>query len=109
MENMVLAFLIVLRKLKHYFQSFQIIVLTEHPLESIIENPQATRRIAKWVTKLKPYSIRYESRMTIKRQVLVDFIAEFTPGVPAHSNLPKGWTLNVDEPQTTRILISRLS
>ena len=47
MEKMVLALFVVSRKLKHYFQSFQIIVLMEHPLKRIIENLQATGQIAK--------------------------------------------------------------
>jgi len=47
MEKMVLAPFVISRKLKHYFQSFQIVVLTEHPLKNIMENPQTTGRIAK--------------------------------------------------------------
>ena len=35
--------------------------------------------------------------MAIKGQVLVDFIIECTPGASAQSDLPEGWTLNVDE------------
>ena len=96
MEKMVLALFVVSRKLKHYFQSFYIVTLTEHPLKSIVENSQVTGRIAKWATELKPYSIRYEPRTTIKGQVLSDFIAEFTPGLPAPCNLLEGWVLNED-------------
>ena len=46
--------------------------------------------------KLKSCGIKYESRTTIKGQVLADFITEFTPRAPVQSDLPKGWTLNVD-------------
>jgi len=53
MEKMVVALFVVPRKLKYYFQSFQIIVLMEHPLKSIVENPQAMGRIAKWAIELK--------------------------------------------------------
>ena len=96
MKKMVLALLIVLRKLKHNFQSFRIVMLTEHPLKSIVENPQATERISKWATELKPYGIKYKSRTTIKGQVLKDFIAEFTPRASAQSDLLDGWILNID-------------
>ena len=41
MKNLVLLS-ITTRKLKRYFQSFPIIVLTEYPLKSVVENPQAT-------------------------------------------------------------------
>ena len=72
MEKMVLTLFVISRKLKHYFQYFHIIVLTEHPLKSIMENPQATGRIIKWVTELRPYGIKYESRTVIKEQVLAE-------------------------------------
>jgi len=42
-----LALFIILRKLKHYFQNFAITVLTEHPLRSVMKNPEATGRISK--------------------------------------------------------------
>lgn len=67
----------------------------EHPLKSIMENPQATEWIAKWAPELKPYGIKYESRTTIKRH-LVDFIAEFTMGPSTLCNLLGGWVLNMD-------------
>jgi len=38
-------FICVSRKLKQYFQSFQIVGLTEHPLKSIVENLQVKGRI----------------------------------------------------------------
>jgi len=43
----VLALFIISRKLKHYFQTFSVTVLTEHPLRSVVENPEATWRISK--------------------------------------------------------------
>ena len=48
LEKLVLALLIISRKLKHYFQTFPITVLTEHPpLRSIVKNLEVTRRISK--------------------------------------------------------------
>ena len=83
MEKLALALFITSRKLRHYFQSFMITVLIEHPLRSIIENPEATGRIVKWGAELNPYDIKYEPRTAIKGQVLADFITEFTPGASA--------------------------
>jgi len=93
---MALALFIVSRKIKYNFQSFQIIVLIEHSLKSIRENPQATKRVTKWTMDLKPYGIKYQPRTIIKGQVLADFIAEFTPGAPAQSNLLEGWILSIN-------------
>ena len=55
---MILALFIISRKLKHYFQTFSIIIFTDHPLRSIVENPEAVRRISKWASELRPYGLR---------------------------------------------------
>ena len=47
MEKLALALFITSRKLRYYFHSFPITVLMEHPLQGIIENSEATGRIAK--------------------------------------------------------------
>jgi len=80
----------------NYFQSFPIVVLTEYPLKTIVENPKANDRIAKWVTEIKPLEVTFEPRTAIKGQTLADFIAEFTPGPPPQNNSLKGWILNAD-------------
>ena len=69
LKKLVPTLFIVLRKLKHYFQTFSIIVLTEHPLRSVVENleenPQATGMISKWSLEISPYGLRYEPRTAI--------------------------------------------
>jgi len=80
LEKLVLAPFIILRKLKHCFQTFAITVLTVHPLRSIMGNLKATRRISKWASELRSYGLRYEPKAAIKSQVLADFIADFTSG-----------------------------
>jgi len=85
-----------MRKLKHYFQSFPIVVPIEYPLRTIMENPEANGRIVKWVMKIKPRGVTFEPRTAIKGQILADFIAELTLGPPLHNNSLKGWILNVD-------------
>ena len=57
-----LALCIISRKLKHYFQTFPIMVLTEHPLRSIVENSKETGRISKWASELRSYGLKYEPR-----------------------------------------------
>jgi len=82
--------------LKHYFQSFTIVVLTEYPLRTIVENLEANGRIAKSITEIRPLGVTFEPRTLIKGQILADFIVEFTPGSPPQSNLLKELILNVD-------------
>jgi len=55
-------------------------------LRSVMENPEATRRISKLASELRSYGLRYEPKATIKGQVLADFIADFTSGVTEHAD-----------------------
>ncbi|KAF8670522.1 hypothetical protein HU200_050542 [Digitaria exilis] len=77
-QKMVYAILIAQRKLRHYFDAHHVTVVTEHALGEVINNREATGRIAKWSLKLTGYGISYTPRSTIKSQVLVDFVAEWT-------------------------------
>ena len=54
------------------------------PLNDIINNHDATGRIAKWAIELLPFDITYKPRRAIKSQVLADFVAEWT-----EAELPK--------------------
>ena len=66
------------KKLVQYFDAHPITVVTSFPLGEIINNQDATGRIAKWALELMAYGITYTPRTTIKSQALVDFIAEWT-------------------------------
>ena len=69
--------LIAKRKLRHYFESHPLIVVTSFPLGEVVQNQDATGRIAKWALELMGQGISYASRMAIKSQVLANFIAEW--------------------------------
>ena len=75
------------RKLQHYFQECSITVASEVPLNDIINNRDATGRIAKWAIELLPFDITYKPRRAIKSQVLADFVAEWT-----EAELPKEYS-----------------
>ena len=62
------------RKLKHYFQGHPITVVSSAPLGDIIQNREATGRIAKWAIELGPHGLKYTPRTAIKSQALMDFI-----------------------------------
>jgi len=85
----VLALFIISRKLKHYFQTFPITVLIEHPMRSIVKNSKASRRISKWCSERRSYGLRYEP-MTAIKEVLADFIVDFTPKAAEQADLLKG-------------------
>ena len=54
------------QKLGHYFQECSITIASEVPLNDIINNRDATGRIAKWAIELLPFDITYKPRRAIK-------------------------------------------
>jgi len=53
------------------------VVVASALLRDVVQNHDASGRMAKWATKLMGYHITYVPRTVIKSQVLVDFIAEW--------------------------------
>lgn len=66
-------------KLRHYFESRGIHVMTNFPLRMVLRNPELTGRMSKWAIRLSIYDISYEPRTAIKSQALADFVDDFSP------------------------------
>ena len=62
------------RKLPHYFAEHPITVVCDSAISSILNNPQATGRVLQWGIELAPHDITYLPRLSIKSQILPDFI-----------------------------------
>ncbi|GJR28291.1 reverse transcriptase domain-containing protein [Tanacetum coccineum] len=75
-EKLVLALVHAARRLGRYFQGHTIKVITDKPISQILNNQEATGRLAKWGIKLEAYGIKYAPRSAIKGQVLADFQAD---------------------------------
>jgi hypothetical protein len=56
LEKVLYVVLMPSRKLRHYFQSYHIIVPSSHPLIDIIRNREATRRFGKWAAELNEFT-----------------------------------------------------
>ena len=65
------------RKLRHYFHDHTVMVVSKAPLKEIINNADATGRVAKWGIELAAFDIQYKPRTAIKSQVLADFVADW--------------------------------
>ena len=65
-------------------------------MRTIVENSEATRRLSKRASEMRPYGLRYKPRTVIKGNVLADFIADFTLETTEHAEQLEGWILNVD-------------
>ncbi|KAL0319852.1 UNVERIFIED_CONTAM: Ribonuclease HI [Sesamum radiatum] len=66
------------RKLRPYFQSHPVVVLTNHPLKKILADPNISGRMVKWSIELSEHGIEYQIRPAIRAQPLADFISELT-------------------------------
>jgi hypothetical protein len=78
-EKVLYAVLMASRKLRHYFQSHNIIVSLSQPLKGIIRNREASGRIGKWAAELNEFIIDFVHKFSIKSQALADFITDWTP------------------------------
>ena len=65
-QKLLYTVLIAKRKLCHYFESHPMTVVMSFPLGEVVQNQDATGRIAKWTLELMGQSITYASRMAIK-------------------------------------------
>ena len=54
------------RKLRHYFLTHQIIVVSEAPLSNILNNANATGRVSMWGIEVDPHSLTYMKATSIK-------------------------------------------
>ena len=95
MEKLALAVVTAVRKLRPYFQSHSMIVMTSQPLRTILQSPSQSGRLAKWAIELSEYDIEYKPRTSSKAQVLEDFIIELVPKEDSSSSNTK-WRLHVD-------------
>ena len=78
MEKLALALVIASRKLRPYFHSHTIRVLTNYLLRQILQKPDTSGHLLKWAIELSQFDIKFIPRPVIKGQALADFIIEFT-------------------------------
>ena len=88
LERMALAVITSVRKLRSYFQSHTIEVLTNQPLRTVMQNTNQSGRLSKWAIELSEHDIVFKNRTTAKSQVLVDFLIELAPELEQDLILP---------------------
>ncbi|GJW36402.1 reverse transcriptase domain-containing protein [Tanacetum coccineum] len=102
MEKVVLALVHASKRLRRYFQAHPIIVITDHPIKNILSNPEVAGRMQKWSIQLGEFGIHYRPRVSVKGQVLSDFIIERPKeegqddSAKEEEPLPAQWTLFTD-------------
>ncbi|GJY03246.1 reverse transcriptase domain-containing protein [Tanacetum coccineum] len=76
MEKLVRVLVHAIKRLKIYFQAHPIIVVTDQPIKQVFSKPEVARRLQKWSIELGEYAIHYRPRVSVKGQILADFIVE---------------------------------
>ena len=70
---------------------------SEAPLNDIINNRDATGRIAKWAIELLPFEITYKPCRAIKSHVFADFVTEWTEAeLPKEYDTYSTWIMHFD-------------
>lgn len=92
-EKLALALVVTARRLRPYFQTYEVIVRTDQPIRQVLQKPDLAGRMVKWSIELSEYGISYEPRGSVKAQVLSDFLIELTSPV---ENVTKIWVLSVN-------------
>ncbi|KAK3018400.1 hypothetical protein RJ639_003855 [Escallonia herrerae] len=93
-DKVALALVISARKLRPYFQSHTVVVLTDQPLGKVLQSPDASGRFVKWSVELGEFDIKYKPGTAIKAQALSDFVIECT--IP--DDIPQLILLEVSDP-----------
>jgi ribonuclease HI len=96
-QKLLYAVILTRRKLRHYFESHPVTVVSSFPLGEIIQCRETSGRIAKWAVELMGETLSFAPWKAIKSQVLTDFLAEWVdtqlPTAPIQAEL---WTMYFD-------------
>ena len=78
LEKAALALVFSARRLRHYFNNFTVVVMTDLPIQKVLKKPDVAGRMMKWAVELSEFDIQYEPRGPIKGQVFADFVVELS-------------------------------
>ncbi|XP_043725697.1 uncharacterized protein LOC122672260 [Telopea speciosissima] len=101
-EKYAYALITAAQKLRPYFQTYTIGVLTNQPLKKILAKNNHCGRLVAWSVELGEFDIQYKPCTAIKARALADFVVECT--LPEEEITPDSepreaietWTLFVD-------------
>ncbi|XP_068476630.1 uncharacterized protein [Phaseolus vulgaris] len=96
LEKAALAVVFSARRLRHYFHSLTVVVMTNLPIQKVLQKPDVAGRMVRWAVELSEFDIQYEPKGFIKGQVYADFVAELSPGGDQEVESGSQWLLSVD-------------
>ena len=76
-EKMCLALVFAVQKLRHYFQTHTVHLISKaNPVKYIMTKPVLSDRLARWSLLLQEFEIIYVPQKAIKGQALADFLVD---------------------------------
>ena len=85
-----------MQRLRHYFQSFTVIVMTNLPIRKVLQKPDVAGQMVRWEVELSKFEVQYEPRGPIKGQVYAYFIVELSLAITHQEEADFRWVLSVD-------------
>src|SRR5215216_2259121 len=95
-QKLVYGIYLTSKKVAHYFADHSVSVVSDAPLSEILNNWDATGRVAKWAIEILPLDIKFEAKKAIKSQALVDFLAEWIEQKQSTQVHSEHWTMFFD-------------
>ena len=77
-EKAALVVVFSARRLRHYFQSFTMIVMTDLPIHKVLQKSDVAGRMVRWAVELSEFDVQYEPRGPIKGQIYAEFVVELS-------------------------------
>ena len=96
LEKATLAVVFSARRLRHYFHSFTVLVMTDLPIQKVLKKPDVAGSMVKWAVELSEFDIKYEPRGPIKGQIFADFVVELSSEAARVEGDDFRWVLSVD-------------
>ena len=81
------ALITLARKLRPYFQCHPIKVVTTFPLKTMLQKPDLSGCMAKWILELGEFDVGFQPITSMKSQALADFVAELMQPLEFLNNL----------------------
>ncbi|XP_027151163.1 uncharacterized protein LOC113751373 [Coffea eugenioides] len=90
-EKLCLTLIFVIQKLKHYFQTHTIRLISKsNPIKYVMAKPVPSDRLARWYLQFQQFEIIYVPAKAVKGQILADFLADHP--------IPAEWELTDELP-----------
>ena len=93
LEKAALAVVFSARRLRHYFHSFTVVVMTNLPVQKVLQKPDVAGRMVRRTVEQSEFDIQYEPRGSIKGQVALTRKCPPGSGVRITVDALSGWIL----------------